>query len=171
MEEYGRHLIIDLTVNDEYKHKLADREYCGKYLDLVTELCNMQAVIPTIAMTFPFNNEVCGLVDKLEKEGIESNILSEYSNYVKDKRNNDTGVSAFSVWSTSHASVHTWVAQNYASIDLYSCLDFKNEIVQEFTRKYFNAKEIRVVNVLRHYKNTQIIEEFESDDIEERLEL
>jgi len=174
MEEYGRHLIIDLTVYDNSKACLSNREFCGKYLDLVTELCGMQAVIPTISMQFPFNNEVCGLVDKLEKEGIKSNVLSEYSGYVADKRNNDTGVSAFSIWNTSHCSLHSWTEKNYVSIDLYSCLDFKNEIVEDFTKSYFNAKEMKVINILRHHKLPQIIgntSEFYGSNIEERLEL
>lgn len=171
MEEYGRHLIIDLTVNYNNKHKLADREYCSRYLDLITELIGMQAVIPTIAMRFPFNNEVCGLVKKLENEGIESKVLSEYSSYIKDKEDNNTGVSAFSIWNTSHCSLHSWVEQNYVSIDLYSCLDFDTEIVQDFTSKYFNSKEMRVTNVLRHHSKPQVIEGYKLDDIEERLEL
>ena len=160
MEEYGRHLIIDLTVTDANVEGLRDRDLCAQYLDLIVELIGMQPVFPTIAMKFPFSNETCGLVKKLEVEGIKSEVLAEYSEYVKNKDDDKTGISAFSVLTTSHASIHTWPEKNYASIDIYSCLNFDNKTVEDFTIKYFNSKEIRVKNILRHHSKHQIIEEY-----------
>ena len=38
MEEYGRHLIIDLTVYDNSKACLSNREFCGSNIEERLEL-------------------------------------------------------------------------------------------------------------------------------------
>lgn len=159
-EGYGRHLIIDLTVKPESKSLLSDREYCAKFIDKVTEVCGMQAVIPTIAMQFPFSTEHCGLVKKLQAEGTTSPVIEEHTKYVEAKEKNDTGVSAFSIWNTSHSTLHSWTECNYISIDLYSCLVFDRDKVINFVKEYFDVAEMRVVDVMRHCKHPQTVETF-----------
>ena len=171
MEEYGRHLIIDLTVMDGDRYLLTDRECCAKYLDLVSELIDMQPIFPTQAVRLPYRNEVTGIIEKLQKEGVKSETVSEHAEYIKDKKENKTGVTAFCTLSTSHASIHTWAQKNSANIDIYSCLDFDSAKVEMFTKKFFNAKEMRVTNILRHYSKPQIVERCSQDNIEESLEL
>lgn len=160
-EDFGKHLIIDITVTDNGKAIINNKDMITLYLDTMTRICGMQAVIPTIAMQFPFNSELCGLVKKLEQENVQSETLKEYSKYVKSKEDNDTGVSAFSIWNTSHMSAHSWVEENYISIDLYSCKDFDTRKVLDYTKEFFNIKEMRIVEIMRHFKKPQKIKQWE----------
>jgi len=159
-DAYGKHLILDVTVNKEDRDALTNREYCGQYIDKVTEICGMQPVIPTISMRFPFSNEHCGLVKKMDAEGVKSPTLEEHKAYVKAKEDNDTGVSAISVWNTSHSSLHSWSEEDYISIDLYSCNNFDERPVIDFTKEYFKVKEMRIVQVLRHITEPQVIKQW-----------
>lgn len=159
-DEFGKHLIIDLTITPINRDNLIDIELGTMYMDEITKICGMQQVIPTISMKFPFSGELCGLVNKLDAEGVKSETLEEYKKYVKSKEDNDTGVSSFSIWNTSHCSYHSWSEECYASIDLYSCLNFETEPVLDFTRKFFNAKEMRIVEILRHTSKPQEIKQW-----------
>jgi len=160
-DEFGKHLILDVVVFDEAKPLLVSREYCGQYIDMVIEMCGMQPVIPTIAMQFPFSNEHVGLVKKLVNEGVKSKTLQEHREYVKSKEKNDTGVSAFSIWNTSHCSAHSCPECNYISIDLYSCTNFDEKPVVQFTEQYFMAKENKITVIQRGVGMPQEVSQFE----------
>lgn len=162
---YGKHLIMDVTLDEKDKDLLTDKKYVAKYLDEVTRICKMQAVIPTIAMTFPFNSELHGFAyevdEELTKLGISLECVNNMMRYIKAKEDNDTGVSAFSIWNTSHASAHTWSEVFYISIDLYSCADYDERPVVDFTRDYFKLNEARIVEIKRHVTKPQIIRQWE----------
>lgn len=159
-DKFGKHLILDCTVKEFFTYPISSESSIANYLDTVTRICGMQPVIPTIAMKFPFNNELCGLVQKLNDEGVESETLKEYTTYVDSKLKDDTGVSGFSIWNTSHASAHSWLEENYISIDLYSCLDFDEKPVIEFTKTFFHVVEMRIVEVKRSVTEPQQIRQW-----------
>lgn len=154
----GRHLIIDLLSNDYTL--LNDTKYAEEYIYKVTEICDMQLVMPVISMKFPFNSELTGFVKKLIKEGTTSPVVEEYTKYVLMKETDDVGVSSFGIWNTSHTSSHSWSEYDYLSLDMYSCNDFNADPIIEFTKEYYNAKRVDVVNMLRYVGSPQKIEQF-----------
>lgn len=162
---FGKHLILDVTVNEKDKPMLTNKDYISAYIDRVTEICKMQAVIPTIAMTFPFNNELCGFTHTVDKELKKLNIhldcVDKMMEYIKAKESDDTGVSAFSIWNTSHCSLHSWDEVYYISIDLYSCADYDERPVIDFTKNYFNLKEMRIVEVKRSVTKPQVVRQWQ----------
>jgi S-adenosylmethionine/arginine decarboxylase-like enzyme len=161
---FGKHLIMDVTLNEVNKDLLTDKDYVSKYIDEITKICGMQAVIPTIAMTFPFNSELHGFAyevdSELKKLGINLDCVTNMMKYIKAKEENDTGVSAFSIWNTSHAAAHSWSEVNYISIDLYSCSDYDEKPVIEFSKQYFNLVEMRIVEVKRSVTEPQIVRQW-----------
>lgn len=154
----GRHLIIDLVTNNE--SILKSTEHAETYAYKVTELIDMQLVMPVITMKFPFNSELHQLVKHLESEGTNSLTIEKYSEYVKRKEVDDTGVSSIGIWNTSHLSSHSWNEYKYISIDLFSCNTFEIEEVLEFTKKHYDAKRMDILCVDRFIGKPQIITQF-----------
>lgn len=154
----GRHLIMDIISNDY--HLLNDTKHAEEYIYKVTDVTDMQLVMPVISMKFPFNSELTGFVKKLIKEGTSSPIVEEYTKYVLMKETDDVGVSAFGLWNTSHTSSHSWSEYDYLSVDLYSCNDFAIEPIIELTKEHYGAKRIDIANVLRYVGKPQKIEQF-----------
>lgn len=52
------------------------------------------------------------------------------------------GVSAFVMIATSHISIHTFVHQRYASVDIFSCKEFDTEKAVRYISGKFKAKKI-----------------------------
>ncbi|MDE1855151.1 MAG: adenosylmethionine decarboxylase [Candidatus Micrarchaeota archaeon] len=52
------------------------------------------------------------------------------------------GISAFVIIATSHISIHTFVAQKYASVDIFSCKAFDTERAIRYISGKFKAKKI-----------------------------
>lgn len=44
------------------------------------------------------------------------------------------GITAIGVLSTSHVAVHTWPLQEYFKLHLYSCRDFDQKLIREIVR-------------------------------------
>ena len=51
------------------------------------------------------------------------------------------GISAFVIIATSHISIHTFVAQKYASVDIFSCKSFDTEKAVRYISGKFKAKK------------------------------
>ena len=51
------------------------------------------------------------------------------------------GVSAFVIIATSHISIHTFVHQKYASVDIFSCKEFDTEKAVKYISGKFKAKK------------------------------
>ena len=153
----GRHLVLDVITKN--KKLLNSIQYADEYMYRVTDICGMQLVIPTLSMKFPFSSELVGMVKKLEHEGTDSPIIREYKNYVGAKERDDVGVSSVGIWNTSHCCSHSWMENDYISIDLFSCLDYDINPILEFTKNYYNAKRIDVLNIERYMGAPQKIEQ------------
>jgi S-adenosylmethionine decarboxylase len=63
------------------------------------------------------------------------------------------GISAFVLIAESHISVHTFVEQRYASVDIFSCKQFDTEFTKNYIFSAFSAKraEIRLLNRGREF--------------------
>lgn len=53
------------------------------------------------------------------------------------------GISAFVMIATSHISIHTFIAQKYASVDIFSCKEFDTEKATKYISGKFKAKKER----------------------------
>lgn len=145
----GRHLIIDAILNKESIDIVSSVEKMSNYLEEITNITGMTLVIPPIAMKFPFSGETQRLIKNLEKEGTTSPYIEEFKQHIKNRDDNQGGVSAITVWLESHASLHSWPQDNYISIDLYSCKTFKYIPVLDFTKDYMKLKRMHCLIVDR----------------------
>lgn len=59
------------------------------------------------------------------------------------------GYSAFQFIETSSITIHFDEIENRAFIDVFSCKDFDENIVEEFSKKFFNAKKSKMKYFLR----------------------
>ena len=151
----GRHLIFDIITYDD--KLLNNTSYAEEYMYKITEITQMQLVIPVITMKFPFNSELHGFVHKLKKEGTDSPIIKEYTDYVERKEKDDTGVSSIGIWNTSHISTHSWTETKYISIDLFSCADYNPIPVLDYTVKYYKVKLLHGLDIERYMGKPQIV--------------
>ena len=49
----------------------------------------------------------------------------------------------------SHISLHTWLEENYAAMDLYSCKDFDDKAIVKYLKEYWGAKKMKIKVVIR----------------------
>ncbi len=59
------------------------------------------------------------------------------------------GLSGWVPLADSSIVIHTLSKKNFISIDVYSCKEFRQELVIEFTKKYFAPKKIGKQFILR----------------------
>lgn len=64
------------------------------------------------------------------------------------------GVTAFAVISTSHISIHCWPLQNFFSMDVFSCKDFDARTANEFVRDRLG---VTACNDRAHYREKPAI--------------
>ena len=145
----GRHLIFDCVLTEESIPIVSSTEKMGEYLEKVTEITGMTLVLPPIAMKFPFSGECNRLIKELEKEGTTSPYIEEFKKHIKNRDENQGGVSAITVWLESHASLHSWPLDNYISIDLFSCKTFECEPIIEYTKEFMKLKEAHIIIIDR----------------------
>ena len=115
---FGPHLMLDCYGCDE--NKLKDLDFVLKFLDELPTMINMHKIADPYAIYYP------GRSDSFDKGG----------------------VSAIVIIAESHISIHTFPANNYMSVDIFSCKIFDIEKAIECIVKAFGAKkfEKRVLN-------------------------
>lgn len=55
----------------------------------------------------------------------------------------DSGYSGTSILAESHVALHAWHNRGYVSLHLYSCKDFDEKSVLDYTKKFFQPKRIK----------------------------
>lgn len=108
----GPHLTLDLYSCD--KEKLLDVEFISKILNELPDLIGMHKI--SKPMVVPY----AGREDSFDKGGISAVILI----------------------AESHISIHTWVVQDYASVDIFSCKPFNIEATKKYFIEKFGAKKV-----------------------------
>ena len=162
MKPAGRHVIIDAILTNNSKEIVSSVSKMSRYLEEITKITNMTLVIPPIAMKFPFSGETQRLISNLEEEGTTSPVIEEFKNHIKQRDNEQGGVSAITVWLESHASLNSWPDDNYISIDIFSCKLFEYEPIITFTKDYMKLKEQNVIIVDRMMNGPAEIKQFKS---------
>lgn len=109
---FGPHLTIDLYGCDA--KLLSDTSHIFRILDEMPELLNMKKISKPQVM--PYEGSA-GTFDK-------------------------GGISAFVIIATSHISIHTFVAQKYASVDIFSCKEFDTDRAVKYISGKFKAKKL-----------------------------
>jgi len=107
----GPHLMLDCYGCDE--NKLKDLDFVLKFLDELPAMISMHKIADPYAIYYP------GKSDSFDKGGI----------------------SAIVIIAESHISIHTFPANNYMSVDIFSCKIFDIEKAIEYITKAFGAKK------------------------------
>jgi S-adenosylmethionine decarboxylase len=120
---FGPHLTIDLYECD--KGNLSDETFVKEFLDKLTNIIGMTKISEPFAVFYPGKD---GSFDK-------------------------GGVSGFVLIAESHISIHTFVEQKYASVDIFSCRNFDIKKAENFIIKSLGAKsaEKNLINRGKHF--------------------
>jgi S-adenosylmethionine decarboxylase len=116
---FGPHLTIDLYECDT--KLLADSEHICKVLDEMPGLLDMRKITTPQVISY---DGTPGSFDK-------------------------GGVSAFVIIATSHISIHTFVHQRYASMDIFSCKEFDVDKALSYVRDKFKARKTEINFLMR----------------------
>jgi len=114
----GPHLMLDCYGCNE--NKLKDLDFVLKFLNELPDMIKMHKIADPYAIYYP------GKPDSFDKGGI----------------------SAIVIIAESHISIHTFPANNYMSVDIFSCKIFDIEKAIDYITKSFGAKkfEKRILN-------------------------
>jgi len=107
----GPHLMLDCYGCNE--NKLKDLDFVLKFLNELPDMIKMHKIADPYAIYYP------GKPDSFDKGGI----------------------SAIVIIAESHISIHTFPANNYMSVDIFSCKIFDIEKAIEYITKAFGAKK------------------------------
>lgn len=118
---FGPHLMLDLYECE--KEKLVDTRLISKILDELPNLLEMRKIMPPYII--PYKG-------------------SDNPNHF-DKG----GVSGVVIIAESHISIHTFVSQSYANVDIFSCKDFDSNKATEYLVKAFGAKKVEKKFLMR----------------------
>ena len=82
------------------------------------------------------------LVNKLDVQEIARTVLYIGDKVCPDKK---PGISALVIFLESGLMVHTWPEERFATVDIFSCKEFRKDYVDEVIEYCFMPEEIRVV--------------------------
>lgn len=106
----GPHLTLDFYGCD--RKKIADAEFVRKLLDELPAQIGMHKISEPQVLFYPGKS---GSFDQ-------------------------GGISAFVIIAESHISIHTFLAQDFASVDIFSCKEFDIAKAEEILMESFGAK-------------------------------
>lgn len=120
---FGPHLTLDLYGCDQ--KRLLDDKYIYNLLDKLPAKIGMHKISQPVVNKFT------------------SNPLGRKKSF------DHGGISAFVLIAESHITIHTFVAQKYASVDIFSCKDFDVEKAEKHLMKAFSAAKAEKNFLLR----------------------
>ncbi len=108
----GPHLILDLYGCD--REKIRDHKFIYKILDELPDLIGMRKLTEPHVYAIPPNPKT---FDK-------------------------GGVSGYIIITESHISIHTFITQEFVSIDIFSCREFDLEAATKYIVDCFQSKKL-----------------------------
>lgn len=154
--DYGKHVLLNVTVKD--KGNISKVQSIYDYITKAVDLIGMTLIESPKVFEFPFSGEYKRLVEQLTKENIKgSPTLDSAIKHLEDRANGESGVTGICVLAESHISAHTYPQKNWLAIDIYSCKDFDENAILEFTKEVFNASEIHLIAVERSISTMKVI--------------
>jgi len=124
----GTHLIVDGEVADP---NVFTRERIEGLFSQIISALNMKALDKPHVYEVPVDPEVLRRVEltgNFEDEG---------------------GITAVVVISTSHITCHCWPLQKFFSMDAFSCKDFNTELALSIVREMFGVTKANITTVQR----------------------
>ncbi len=112
---FGPHLTLDLYGCNS--QKLSDASFITNLLEELPDLIGMHKI--SLPYVSAFKGNPLGKKDSFDQGGI----------------------SGFILIAESHITIHTFVAQGFASIDIFSCKEFDVEKAEEHLVREFEAKK------------------------------
>lgn len=113
---FGPHLTLDLYGCN--RRKLSNFSFITHILEELPDLIGMKKISPASVSAFAGNP--IGNQDSFDHGGC----------------------SGFILIAESHIAIHTFVAQNFASIDIFSCKEFDVENAEDYLVKEFEARKV-----------------------------
>ena len=147
----GPHLHVDCVVKNI--KGLTDTHIVQDLLEDLARNTDMVLAFPPIACDFPFaQSELENFVKELEKDGVSAAAMNKMKALLRRRQEEDSGVTALSVWTTSHCAIHTWPESNYFALDAFSCKRFDPNDIIDVLRLYFDI-EVMHVCLMERFKN------------------
>ena len=109
---FGPHLTLDLYGCNH--RKMSDSSFITGVLEELPDLIGMTKI------SEPYVSQYNGKKDSFDKGGISSFIFI----------------------AESHIAIHTFAAQNFASVDIFSCKQFDVQLAEEYLAGAFEAKKV-----------------------------
>lgn len=155
----GPHIHVDCIVKNI--KGLTDTHIVQDLLEDLARNTDMVLAFPPIACDFPFaQSELENFVKELEDDGVSATALKKMKALLKRRQEEDSGVTAISVWTTSHCAIHTWPESNYFALDAFSCKKFNPNDILDVLKLYFDI-EVMHVNLMERFKNRTPVMLFE----------
>jgi S-adenosylmethionine decarboxylase len=123
--------MLDLYECD--KEKLVDIKLIYKILDELPSLLGMRKVIPPYVIPYKGSDNP----EHFDKGGVSGVVII----------------------AESHISIHTFVAQGYANMDIFSCKNFDAEKATKYLAEVFGAKKIEKKFLMRGKEFSRDLEE------------
>lgn len=120
---FGPHLTLDMYHCDQ--ERLLDTDFIYKLLDELPSKIGMNKISQPVVNKF------------------DSNPMGKKNSFDKG------GISAFVLIAESHITIHTFHAQGFVSVDIFSCKDFDVEKAAEHLMNAFGAEKAEKNLILR----------------------
>ena len=77
------------------------------------------------------------------------------------------GTTGFAVLSTSHCAIHTWPLRETFVMDVYSCRDFDQAMVEFALHEHFEARSLRITDLSHSLAplDEEIVGELAADEL------
>ncbi|VVC02658.1 S-adenosylmethionine decarboxylase proenzyme [Candidatus Burarchaeum australiense] len=118
---FGPHLMLDLYKCD--RQKLVDVSLAHHVLDELPNILGMNKIMPPYVVPYGGSKNP----DSFDKGGISGIVII----------------------AESHISLHSFVEQEYISIDIFSCKQFDSEVATRYLVEAFGAKKIEKTLLMR----------------------
>lgn len=135
---FGPHLTLDLYGCN--KKKLSDKKFIADFLQELTEMIGMKKISDP-----------------------------QVFEYMGSKNSFDSGgISGFILIAESHISIHTFVEQAFASVDIFSCKNFDLKKAEDFVVEKFEAKKVEKNFIMRGIEFPKDVEKAKRLIVKER---
>ena len=162
----GRHLIVDASTYT--RRNLSSTDTAFALFEALNRNLDMTAVIPPIVCRYPFaNDELSAFCDDIEAEleakavDLALGPVQVMREFLRRRQMEESGVTGVSIWSESHAAIHTWDEDNYFAFDAFSCKDFRPKDALRLLLTHFDVETLNCVNVFRYQRSIPRVANFQ----------
>ncbi len=132
---YGKHLLVEVITKNQ--KNLSNESFIKKVFEKIIKATKTKKVMPITSYKFPPRITLQGKVSG--------------------------GLTAFSIISESHLSIHTWPENNYFAFDLFSCKNFNEQQIIKIIKDNFAINQILYKTIERgiqvNFKNPELTPE------------